>query len=650
MSRIYRHKPHSPIRVALVRWSVWAASAGVWGLSPLAAAHADAEPPVAAPPSVLETPGAQTALPNPFTPEAIDLLSLDLRRDEPSGARRAAAEAIASHPNPPLDLLPALARALELAQDTRETAAILSALARYPTTDSIFAVLTCLDRTETPAAALHHAVRSAIALQIARPELITDEPRFAEWADWFRGATERERRAEIAMAHARRIEQLDAELDRANARLLDVYRRLFAATPDDGRSALLSELMRADQTNIRILGIELATRTILNAKPVGPRVAEAAVLGLAHPDASVRAASAVLVDRLNLEEHADPCASAFTLERDPLAAAAMMRYLSRHPGAEIAEPALRWLAQKGPVIDASTELVLALLRTGMLDQDQAAAVREQLHAFTPTQMTPQSVALLNELGEQERIVPLLEAPDARVAAAAAAALGASGEQLALVLDAALSRPELFEPACRALMRHRPDAAGFADAASLNAPNPQIKRDVLAEFADVLAPAALLDVAQQTEDLPTRERYLRRAAPPEFLASDPSDATRRRLVDLLVRTRIELSDPAGALAVLENLPPSRDDQENTACLLSRIHCLVWLNRLDDAESLTTQHIVPPAAWLSGLESAMTLPHAPKVIQRIRTIFAGQLSPDQIKRLEHLSITLQEQPPPDAPPAA
>lgn len=631
MSRIYRHNPHIPNRAARLLLALCA-------IIPVTARAQDANPQSNAPATA-----ASPATTNPLTPPEIDRLALDLRSDEPPGARRAAASAIASHPNPPPDLLPPLARAIQVTRDHRDLAEILRALARYPTTDAVFAALSCLDRQDATTEALRRAVRGAVAAQVARPELFADESLFAQWAEWFSHATERERRTAIATAHARRSEQLEAELQRANTRLLDVYRRLFGATPDEGRSTLLAELMRADQVNVRVLGIELATRTILNAKPVGPRVAEAAVLGLSHPDPSVRAASAALVDRLNLAEHAGPCADAFRIERDPQAASAMMRFLSRHPSTDVAAPALEWFCQGAPVIDASTELMLALVKGGMVSEPQARAVRDQLHALTPAQITPPGVALLDQLGEHERIAPLLQAPDARVAAAAAAALSASPDQLALILDAALSRPDLFEPACRALIRHRPDASGFADADSLRAPNPQIKRDVLTEFANVLSPEALLEVARRTTDLPTRERYLRRAAAPEFLAPDPDDPTRRRLIAMLIQTRLELSDPAGALAVLESFPPSEDAAENADCLSDRVHCLVWLNRLDEAQSLTHEHLVPASAWIAGLESAMTLPHAPKVLQRIRTVYAGTLAPDEAEHLDLLEVSLDSQPP-------
>lgn len=630
MARTYRHRPYTPLLLTL-------ALAGAMSLAPQIA-HALSTPDDA--PATTTPAGAISALLADATPPSIDRISLYLRSDDPPGSRKEAAQAITDHPDPPIALVAPLARALELADQSDAAPAVLRALSRYPTTDAIHAVAAYLFDNAPRAPAITSAARAALATQTARPELETDDAVLLAWWERFQSSSERDRRAEIAIAHARRIERLDDELAANNARLLDIYRRLFAQTPDDARSALLAELMRAEQTNIRILGIELATRTLLNAKPLGPRVAAAAAEGLTHRDPSVRAASAVLVDRLNLDEHAEPCAKALAAERDPLAASAMMRYVSRHPRPEVTDAALAWFDEQGPVGESATDLVLALIRDEQLAPEQIDHVRATLDQLAPSQITPQSVALLDQLNQRDRIIPLLDATDARVASAAATALGAYPETLALVLDSALARPELFEPACRALMRHRPDAAGFNDASALPAPNPQLKRDILTEFTGALAPAPLLEVASRTDDLATREQYIRRVASPAYINNPDADPARVRLAELLLQTRIELTDPAGALAVSELLPATDDPKSVRARLIDRVRCLVWLNRLDEAESLTRDNQLPPKPWMAALESARRLPHALRIVARIRAVFPDSLSQDEAARLDFIAEALTD----------
>ncbi len=599
-------------------------------------AHAQAVPGTVRDPAV-DDPGrlaAAQALIAGADPDGLDELSLCLRADDPPGARRAAASAIAGATDPPAELLPPLIRAMELAS-AADQPAVMGALGRYPSTDAISAVMNVLMRDPGPAEPTRIAGVRAIVAQTGRDDLAVGGEALTRWWSRFSALPERDRRLELTKWHARRGERLAASLDETTSRLLDAYRRLYAATPEDARSDMLAELIRSQRTTIRMLGIELATRTILNARSVGPKVAEAAVESLTHPDPAVRAASAALVDRLNSAAHADACADVFMRETDPVAAASMMRYLGRHPKAEVADAALYWFRDPGPVSDAAAELILALLLAGHLDNPESATtIIEAIQSRPSARMTTPCIQLLAALGQDEQIVPLLTSSDSALAVSAATALGADGGHLALILDAALGRPELFEAACRALQRHRPDAAGFFEALSLPAANEQRKRDLLVEYSSILAPAELREVVRQTEDAATRELYLRRVGTAEYLSAADESATRLALAQTLVTTRMLLKDPAGALAVLDVMPQTMDMDAMMARVGEQVHCMIWLNRMRDAEALTETFGSGPDPWIDGLESALELPHALRVMDRIRTLFANELTPAQTARIDAL----------------
>src|SRR5690606_18688273 len=110
------------------------------------------------------------------------------------------------------------------------------------------------------------------------------------------------------------------------------------------------------------------------ARTFDPVVGEAAVRLLDHADPVTRARAALLLNQLAPAGAAPAVAAALGREHTPEVAAALLSAASRWPNAELIEPALRWLEAGPPARAPAMEVLLALRRAGMLD-DQAHNTR-----------------------------------------------------------------------------------------------------------------------------------------------------------------------------------------------------------------------------------------------------------------------------------
>jgi hypothetical protein len=225
------------------------------------------------------------------------------------------------------------------------------------------------------------------------------------------------------------------------------------------------------------------------------------------------------------------------------------------------------------------------------------------------------VTLLAQIDDPMLVRPLLSSSRIEVAQAAAEALVAAPEALEDVVGAASKNSAIFRPAVAALRRHQPTAVGF-------------------------------QVAAREADPAVRETYLRHVDRAEFLGAPGERQERLDLAMLLVRTRLQLRNPQGALAVIESLPGT----EAGRFAAPRATALLWLNRIDDAEQLTKESALAASCWLDALEYAQDLEHARTIRDRLAARFAAAFTPAEAARFESLSDGVEGPPDPGAGGAA
>jgi hypothetical protein len=652
-----------------------AAIAGVLGAAP--AARAGPPVPRAAPAAVaddaavLGDPGAEPAV---RAAAARRLLSSD-----DAAARVAVAGLLVAPPAPPPEgqaiLLveiarlpsasPALAQPLAamLAGSTSGdlSARVCAALGSVRTRDAVRALIDHAAAAQVPA--VRDAAIAALVRLTGRSDLGASPARWAEWFASVQFLTEPDWQRTLAQGLADAADRAARERDLAVARLAEVNAQRYLDTPPgEARWAFIASLLRDDLARVRRQGVNFVRTELANARAPVPAVGAAAVGLLKDPLPDLRREGAELVESMSPEGADRAILEALLGEADESVAAALLRASRRYPSAAVKPVVLQWLDRGGasprssaePLLRAAVSAVAALVEGGIpLTSEEAAGVVRRLRSVDAASLTVAGLRLLATLGDEHdraAIAGLLSSDSGPVRAGAAAALVPIAGSLEALLSAAAQDENLFVHAARALALHRPTVEGFQQALWLPVASLQQRRDSLVALAAGLDPRDLVAAAGLTDDLVLRDRMLSRVlglplrrplVAPAGHAGDRNGTPEPSLVAailMLAQTRLDLRQPAGALACLDALAPVADDIDQTLRASLAIVALLWLNRIDEAAALPAV----AAAWLEGLERTVAsgLPHAGDILVALRARFDRDLTPVQAQRLRSIEARLAE----------
>ncbi len=576
---------------------------------------------------------AATALLNDGRVSAKAALHEGLLSDEPPGVRLAAATAIARHPAPPRDLVPALAAALD-PSDAASAGTILQALSKYRTREAIRPIITrVLGENAGADAELRFAAMRTLVAQTGNEDFGDSASRWRAWWGEVQMLPEAEFRLRIADTLAKQSGVLRRQRDELSSRLIDAYRRLHSSMNEAERGTLLTELLRSELPDLRSLGLDLTRRALLNAQRLGEPVVLAVAARLTDPSAGIRAEAAGILQKLDRPDLAPSIAAALDAEPDPAAAAGMLGALARRPQPGTLDMILRWMSAAGPARDTALGAALALEQAGLLPDDAARrTLLSAVEALKIEDVTPDSVRLQARLGGADRAKPYLASERAPIALAAAGALADSPATLDAVIDAARANPGLFEPAVRGLMRWRPTVDGLALARSLPAPETRLAESLFSAYTRAIPPGQLLNAAFAESDELRRLGLLAPIATSDYISNDGDERSHRvQLIGEYAETNFALGRAAETLAALDLI---RGEPSAAGFGPMRLSTLLWLGRVEEAADLARERPMPAYAWLDGLEKSLGTAHAASVLAAAEIDMPGPLTPQNDLRFSTL----------------
>lgn len=550
------------------------------------------------------------------SPDVLRALRDALGLDRRTACRIAVAEQIAGAEAPPRALVPWLAANLDPSNPPLASA-VLKALARFQSREAVRAVLDGLLGPESEAVppALSTLAFETLASQTGRTAFGEN---LDAWRDWWSRAqwlTEQEWRTQIARQQAATAETLRRQRAAAIAQVVDLYRRLHAGAPDASRAELLVEMLAAPETDVRRLGLDLTMRALLNGKAIEDPVASAVASRLTDESAAVRADAASILDRLNRPQFGPALREALRVERNPAAAAALLRAAQREPDRTVISAALRWIRSGPPASDAAIGALLAARGQEVLEAPGVVAeVRAELERLYPNLLNKDAMSLMIALGDGPAIVDLLDSLDSARAVMAANALVDWAPAVDALVAAAGRNPGIRDAAVRALMKHRLTAAGFASARALLNEREPSHWDALLQYARSLPADELLTVATAERTLESREALIAHTVTPDFLAQVAEPTARIDLLVLALQTRLSLGRAADALAVLDATPTEWLGPRLRAL---RVTALLCLNRIGDAIDYTRQSQEIGAdtlmlrAWVDAFALSIQQPFAAQI---------------------------------------
>lgn len=570
--------------------------------------------------------------------DALQVLRRALEPDAPPAALHAVLIALSTTPLPP-SIEPALLRVIEFAP-SEEVPLALRAIASSQSRAAAAAAIPFL-APDAPEPSRTAAIDALLRIT-ARDDLARD-PR--AWLDWWSSArflSEPEWRARLAESHARRAERLTAQRADLVARLVQTYGRLHAQTPADQRPALLASLIRDDLDELRFLGLDLASRALLNGQRLDDDVARAALDRLSDSAVDTRIAAARLLENLAPEMGVGRVIEALSREDDPRVAGPLLRLIAARPNPVVAHDALRWLATAGAARQAASQALLALHAIGSLPREVSHRALETLRAVDVSAMQPSTLRLLGALGDardREALAGLLTAEDRAIRLAAADGLVAHPAGLQLVLDAAHRDPDFLEACVRGVLTHRPDSYGFEAVFAVVEPGSQRGDAAVARLITALPLAALADAASRMQDPQVRDAFITRVLSSRNIQQDAPGAA--AMLAVLARARLDAGQPAAALAALDQadqLAQARAPERSA----SRLAALIALERFSDCDQLA----MTADAWLDAAESLPTLSNA----QAFAAAFKQRFQPTDSHALRLTRLAPQpEQPASDRAPS-
>ena len=566
-------------------------------------------------------------------PESMAALRADLAPDAPRDARIRAIRTVAATPDPPGALEDALIGLLRRG-DRAERPDVLRAIARYRSRASVAAVIEIVaspDADEADRRAASEALGAMTGLAFASDE---------DWTEWWataRALGEPAWSRMIADGQARRAELAEARAQALTARVAEAYRRLHVVTPEEGRSELLAELIRSDVATLRRTGFDLAMRTLLNARQLGPPVFDAARERLGATDAPTRALAADLLDKMDAPGFAPDAAGRLLVEDAPDVAAALLRYLSRHPEPEALPAVRRWLGSPEPTGTPAIAAAAALAEAGRLrSPEDLALAGGAVRARLPGGARAADVAMLAQLGDLEALERLLVADRAEVVRAAGAALARDARFSDRLLDAAAADARLFQAAAESVARFRNTPGGLRALAALPAPGEEERARALGSVARSMGGAALLEGAGALGDAGAREASLRHVAEPGFADRLGDADVAGALIDELAEARLSLGEPRLALAALE-VDPALAGRPTALAL--RAFANAWLDRVEETDRLLGMDALPTDGLLDLLERFSNHPRAGALADRVALVRADAMDGASRARFDALLERLE-----------
>lgn len=566
-------------------------------------------------------------------------VSAALRNGSNPAAQREIARAInAVDPGSPRFAL-ALRDAVGATTDPDCLRELLVAMDRYPARPMVATVVARLAEPSLPAG-VRAALSSALLRWTGCDECASADDPPRAWADWWSRVESYDDgawNAELAKNFRARSERATARRDALSARIVELYNALYAATPVERRSEVIASMLRDDIPRANRLGLDLASRALLNAQLLGDGVATASVALLSSSDEEIRASAARLLENLGAPGAGKAIADALERERSSRVAAPLLRLSARQLSGVPLSTLLRWLRAEEPAGSAAADAILAIINAGSLPDDAANDARSTLLGVEPTLFTASQTRLLATLADERTGDAMRQV--ARQAASAGArrlaalALAEDENEYSFVMTGARSDPAWFEGAARAVAEHRPTASAFLELL-LAAPAQGQWVDAAARTLASMPSDQRLTALRATDDLHRRDDLLGATIP---LVEASSIAEMRELLLLQAETRLDLREPEGALASLAGATRDEPAPGQRAERI-RFFALVALGRLRDALAATPGD--PAECWLEAVRRCVDLPHAAEALALLEENFATTMTPAQRSQLEALRMVVAD----------
>ena len=370
---------------------------------------------------------------------------------------------------------------------TRRLGAI-RALAGQRTIESAAALVELI---EHPGAepAVREATFEALSALTGLAELGPDVQAWRRWWKKVRDLPPQAWTRELMRTISTRNSELEKRVTGLASRLTDLHTRLYDATGEDGRPAVLQRMLADELPEVRLKALWLIEQRLLNNQQVGDTTRAAMREVMIDRSPAVRAEAARMLEIVADEKAAEQAADLLTGETEPKVLSAYLRLLSRMPQGPAIAPALV-LLDDSELRSRAAALLVAAHEKGLLSETQAQQALEAARRCVSGQSGSIDATMLRLLGrlgqpsDQALVVPLLREGQPTIRTAAVESFENDGWTLAPLLDY-LDDPSLRPAVWKLIARRGRSAATLARLLE----SPPQEPDRRAEWIRVIAAVA-----------------------------------------------------------------------------------------------------------------------------------------------------------------
>lgn len=323
--------------------------------------------------------------------------------------------------------------------------------------------------------AQRQAIASALHAMTGRDDLGAVPQAWRQWLSRHQHLPPMAWRGMLAEGLHKRAERLARRERDLLARLTESTRRHYTSLPQADRAAMMAQLLADAEPAVRLLATDLFSRDLERGIPPGSEATAALSLLLEDPQAPIRQAAAVLIDRIVPEGSASRLSVALRRESEPEVATVMLRAYRRAPDPAAIDALVRWLEHGVPTYQPAMRAILALLETGFDPSDeQRQRILATIEPHNAASILPSAVHVLVRLeGDAGPGLAraLLQSPQIDVRRAAADALMPFPEAIDDLLRAAWGDPAILQRAADAIARHQPWAPNLRRVAEIEINQP-----------------------------------------------------------------------------------------------------------------------------------------------------------------------------------
>lgn len=246
----------------------------------------------------------------------------------------------------------------------------IEALAEHRQAEAVEALI---DLTASDDGELRTAALASLRELTGMAELGDDARAWRKWWAVHRALPRDRWLARMVEGLSDRTRQLTADRAALTRRLAETYQKLYAATAEDQRPAVLQQMLSDPLAELRLAGLNLIERRVLNAQAVDDATRKKLRELAGDPSAVVRRHAVTLLRDLDDEAAVDLAIARVEAETDPSVASAYLSLMARRPKAEAAPVALRLLDQ-ARISAAAAAVLTGADDAGVLDE----AMRQQV--------------------------------------------------------------------------------------------------------------------------------------------------------------------------------------------------------------------------------------------------------------------------------